>query len=85
MTHGPPPRLRHGVVSAFDRSAGYGTIAEHPLIAGVDSSVGPTGEWFFHCSEIADGSRSMEPITEVTFRLVPGHMGRLEAHDVRSA
>ncbi len=45
----------------------------------------PTVEWFFHCSEIADGSRSTEPATEVTFRLVAGHVGRLEAHDIRPA
>jgi cold shock CspA family protein len=33
----------------------------------------------FHCTAIADGTRSIAPDTEVKFRLVPGPLGALEA------
>jgi cold shock CspA family protein len=33
----------------------------------------------FHCTQIADGSRSIAPRTEVTFEIVPGHLGHWEA------
>jgi hypothetical protein len=33
----------------------------------------------FHCTQIADGSRSIAIGTAVRFRLEPGHLGRWEA------
>ena len=33
----------------------------------------------FHCTSIADGSRTIAPDTAVKFRLVPGPLGALEA------
>ena len=33
----------------------------------------------FHCTAIADGSRTIAPDTAVRFRLVPGPFGALEA------
>jgi hypothetical protein len=33
----------------------------------------------FHCTAIADGSRTIAPDTAVRFRLVPGPLGALEA------
>ena len=55
-------------MSAFDDDAGLGTVTdaeghEHP----------------FHCTAIADGSRTIDPGTAVVFDLVPGHNGRWEA------
>jgi cold shock CspA family protein len=56
-----------GVVTAFDADTGLGVVT------------GPTGaEYPFHCIEIADGSRTIEVGTEITFRLIP-KLGRWEA------
>ena len=57
-----------GVVAAFDEQAGYGTVR---------SDAGT--EHFFHCTQIADGSRSIEVGTPVEFVIMPGHLGRWEA------
>lgn len=58
----------HGVVVAFDEHRGYGTIRAD----GGD-------ELFFHCTRIADGTRTVEVGAEVGFEVVPGHHGRYEA------
>lgn len=64
--------LRRGRVATFDAAAGYGTVATD------------TGEeWFFHCTAIADGSRDVAVDAPVSFHLEPGHLGRLEARDLR--
>ena len=64
--------MRHeGTVLTYDAAAGYGTVG------------GAAGEWFFHCTEIADGSRTIQEGTSVSFGVVPGHMGRHEAVDLR--
>ena len=39
----------------------------------------------FHCTAIADGSRTITPDTPVHFRLVPGPLGALEAVAIRPA
>lgn len=67
-----------GRVATFDKPAGYGTVT-------VDDSdgSGEAGEWFFHCTAIADGSRSVEIGTRVHFRLAPGHLGRMEGRELR--
>jgi len=62
---------RRGTVTAFDESAGLGLISaangvEHP----------------FHCIEIADGSRAIDPGTEVSFDLL-AKFGRWEAANIR--
>jgi cold shock CspA family protein len=62
---------RHGVVTAFDEAAGLGTITD---ANGVDHP--------FHCIEIADGSRSIEVGTEVSFDVL-AKFGRWEAANVR--
>ena len=53
---------------AFDDHAGFGT-------ARADDGT----EYFFHCTAIADGTRTIEIGTAVTFHVVPGHNGRWEA------
>jgi cold shock CspA family protein len=65
---------RRGAVAAYDDVAGYGTITE-------DGGA----EWWFHCTAIADGSRTIDVGAAVAFRVVPGHLGRHEAVDVRPA
>ncbi len=83
MNHGGSAKLRHGIVAGFDDPAGYGTIIEEAPDEAITGE-SPAG-WFFHCSAIADGSRSIEPGTHVTCHLVAGHMGRIEATDIRPA
>jgi cold shock protein len=58
----------HGTVAAFDDHKGYGTI-----------QADDGREVFFHCTRIADGSRTIAEGTPVSFELVPGHLGRDEA------
>ncbi len=64
---------RRGRVADYDDAAGYGTVTD------------ATEEWFFHCTAIAGGSRSIAAGTEIDFVLVPGHLGRWEARDIRPA
>ena len=57
-----------GRVSAFDAHRGYGTIA------------GDNGDsHFFHCTQIADGSRVIDIGAAVEYEVVAGHGGRWEA------
>jgi len=62
------PRLT-GTVAEFDGRRGVGTVA--PDDGG--------GRFFFHCTAIADGSRTIDLGTRVEFELVAGHLGRWEA------
>jgi cold shock CspA family protein len=61
-----------GVVVAFDDHAGFGELR---LDDGRDV--------FFHCTAIADGTRTIDVGTAVSAVVVPGHLGRYEAADVR--
>ena len=65
---------RRGRVIAFDEAKGYGTVTG-------DDGV----ERFFHCTQIADGTRKIAVGTAVTFAIVPGLLGRWEAADLRPA
>jgi len=63
-----------GVVETFDGHRGYGTIRR------------PDGtEVFFHCTRIADGTRTIDVGAPVAFELVPGHHGRMEATRIEPA
>jgi cold shock CspA family protein len=57
-----------GRVTAFDEQRGLGEITAD------DGAV-----YGFHCTRIADGSRTIAPGTPVAFEVVPGHLGRWEA------
>jgi CspA family cold shock protein len=57
-----------GTVTEFDDPKGWGTV-----------TAADGAELFFHCSAIADGTRSIEVGTAVTFAVVPGNLGRWEA------
>ena len=61
-----------GVVTEFDGPAGFGTVT---------ADDGP--EHFFHCTAIADGSRTIEVGAAVEFEVVAGRQGRWEATDLR--
>ena len=69
MRAGSGPRL--GRVVAFDEAAGYGEVED---AAG--------DRWWFHCTGITDGSRSVPVGAAVRFALVPGRLGRWEAGSV---
>ena len=63
-----------GSVAEFDEAKGYG------IVRAQDGR-----ELFFHCTQIADGSRTIDVGAEVTFEVVPGHQGRWEAARIRSS
>jgi CspA family cold shock protein len=57
-----------GVVSEFDEATGLGTVTAADGAA-----------YGFHCTQIADGTRTIEVGTSVCFDVVPWHRGRYEA------
>jgi cold shock CspA family protein len=63
-----------GKVSAFDERRGLGEITAD------DGTAYP-----FHCTVIADGTRTIEVGTPVTFEVVPGALGRWEAAAIKPA
>jgi cold shock CspA family protein len=63
-----------GRVVAFDERRGLGTIES------TDGTRFP-----FHCTRIADGSRTISVQAPVTFAVVPGHLGQWEAAEITPA
>jgi len=63
--------ILRGEVVEFDGERGTGTVAS------ADGRTHP-----FHCTAVADGSRTVEVGTVVDFRVVPGHLGCWEATDL---
>ena len=63
-----------GVVADYDDERGTGAVR---------SEEGT--ELFFHCTAIADGTRTIAPGTKVTYEVVPGRLGRWEATEVTAA
>jgi CspA family cold shock protein len=66
------PVSGRGTVESFDDDVGLG------LVRGADGRAYP-----FHCTQIADGSRSIPAGTAVCFEVVAGHLGRWEAGAIR--
>jgi len=63
-----------GTVEAYDPARGWGTI------------VGDDGERLgFHCTQIADGSRTVPVSAKVRYRRIPTHLGTYEAASVTTA
>ncbi len=60
--------LYSGRVASFDDHVGRGEIEARGGM-----------RFPFHCTSIADGSRTITPDTPVKFRLAPGPLGALEA------
>jgi cold shock CspA family protein len=65
--------MPRGEVVDFDEPAGYGTVR---------SEAGE--QYFFHCTAIGDGSRTIVVGANVTFEVVPGRRGQWEAADINS-
>jgi cold shock CspA family protein len=63
--------VRTGVGAAVDEARGLGTVR-----ADDGAALG------FHCTAIADGSRTIAEGTPVRFVVVPGHLGQWEAADI---
>jgi cold shock CspA family protein len=61
-------KMSHGTVTEFDDHAGLGEVTTS------DGVVHP-----FHCTAIADGTRTIATGVEVTFAVVSGRSGRWEA------
>jgi cold shock CspA family protein len=64
-------RTGQGVVVAFDDHKGFGTVR------GDDGE-----ELFFHCTQIADGTRTIAVGARVRYDVVAGHQGKWEASAV---
>lgn len=63
-----------GVVDAFDEHRGLGEITV------------PNGTRYpFHCTQIADGTRTIPVGTPVTFEIAPGPLGRWQAVHIERA
>jgi len=65
--------VSEGVVVSFDPARGLGEIED-----------GEGRRYPFHCTRIADGSRTIPVGVKVEFVVVPGLPGRWEASDIRS-
>jgi len=57
-------------VTDFDEAKGFGAVRSC------------SDAFFFHCTQIADGTRAIVAGTKVTFEVVAGHMGKWEAAQV---
>lgn len=62
-----------GTVTEFDEGRGLGTV----------ESGGRT--YPFHCTQIADGTRTIAVGTDVSFEVGPGGLGRWEARSLTPA
>ncbi|MGH9095649.1 MAG: cold shock domain-containing protein [Acidimicrobiales bacterium] len=65
---------RTGTVRQFDEQVGLG------VVEAADGRRYP-----FHCTQIADGSRTIPVGAQVSFAVVAGHRGRWEAAGLRPA
>jgi cold shock CspA family protein len=59
--------MEEGVVTEFDEARGWGVVESNEAT------------YPFHCTQIADGTRTIEVGTQVTFEIRAGLMGRWEA------
>jgi cold shock CspA family protein len=60
-----------GRVLDFDEDGGYGTL-----------QAGDGTSYFFHCTAVADGSRTIAVGADVRFEVVPGRLGRWEGAEI---
>jgi hypothetical protein len=68
-----PSQRRRGSVQSFDAASGLG------MVESGDET------WPFHCTALADGSRTVSAQNVVDFVLRAAHHGCWEAADIRSA
>ena len=67
----PKLSTEHGRIAAFDADKGFGEVEAED-----------GRRLFFHCTQIADGTRTIAVGTEVTFEVVPGQMGQWEGAEI---
>ena len=60
-----------GSVASFDEETGWGVVRS-----------GDGDDYPFHCTAIADGTRTIGAGVAVNFQLTPGHRGQWEATGV---
>jgi CspA family cold shock protein len=61
-------------------------VLSYSAEVGLGQVATPDGEtWEFHCTAIADGSRTIEVGTRVRYEVVAGHLGRWEAKGLTPA
>jgi cold shock CspA family protein len=63
-------------VTSFDDAKGWGFVR-------ADRDDGEGEEFFFHCTAVADGTRTIAEGAAVDFDLAAGHRGRHEARNLR--
>jgi CspA family cold shock protein len=63
-----------GTVAEFDEAKGYGTVRAED-----------GRQLFFHCTQIADGTRTIRVGAGVEFEVAAGHNGRWEATVIKSS
>lgn len=68
-----------GTVVTFDEAVGLGDIETDP------AEGAGAGRFPFHCTQIADGTRTVAVGARVSFGLLPGRVGRWEAGEIRTA
>ena len=68
MAHGVPLGAGQGSVAEFDDRRGLGVIRTEG-----------GGEYPFHCTAMADGTRTIATGAAVSYRVTPGRLGRWEA------
>ena len=71
MAGSPIFGVLRGVVESFDDPRGLGIVRSDD-----------GREFPFHCTAIADGTRTIEEGRPVSFEVVAGHLGRWEAADI---
>jgi cold shock CspA family protein len=69
-----PTARKKGKVESFDQEVGLGEVRSD------DGELYP-----FHCTQIADGSRTIASGAEVEFVVGPGHRGTWEARSLATA
>lgn len=73
-----------GAVPEASLDGGYATVVEFDLHRGLGTLVADDGRRLgFHCTAMADGSRRIDPGTEVVFEVTAGRLGRWEATAIR--
>lgn len=78
-----------GVVAEFDEQVGLGVVVAAGGASGAGGGAGTDarsgGHYQFHCTQIADRSRTIPVGQRVSFVVLPGRGGVWEAGDLRPA
>jgi cold shock CspA family protein len=69
-----------------DDTGSYGRVDGYDPVRGWGTIVADDGERLgFHCTQIADGTRTIAVGARVRYQRLPAHLGRWEAGSVTSA